>query len=65
MLKWNFVSRKFLRPWNEGYDELCAPAVGVIGDTRDCIRINVHKQVYHLDEYQSKSQRMETIGRFI
>ena len=33
MLKWNFVSRKFLRPWNEGYDELCAPAVGVIGDT--------------------------------
>lgn len=33
MSKWNFVSRKFLRPWNEGYDELCAPAVGVIGDT--------------------------------
>jgi hypothetical protein len=33
MLKWNFVSRKFLRPWNEGYDDLCAPAVGIIGDT--------------------------------
>lgn len=33
MLNWNFVSRKFLRPWNSGYDELCAPAVGVIGDT--------------------------------
>lgn len=33
MLKWNFVSRKFLRPWNETKDELCAPAVGVIGDT--------------------------------
>lgn len=34
MLKWNFVSRKFLRPWNTGtYDELCAPAVGIIGDT--------------------------------
>lgn len=34
MLKWNFVSRKFLRPWNQGvYDELCAPAVGIIGDT--------------------------------
>ena len=33
MLQWNFISRKFLRPWNEGYDELCAPAVGVIGDT--------------------------------
>lgn len=30
---WTFVSRKFLRPWNEGYDELCAPAVGIIGDT--------------------------------
>ncbi len=34
MLNWNFVSRKFLRPWNTGtYDELCAPAVGIIGDT--------------------------------
>ncbi|MCW3092564.1 MAG: family 43 glycosylhydrolase [Ferruginibacter sp.] len=33
MLKWNFVSKKFLRPWNAGYDELCAPAVGIIGDT--------------------------------
>ena len=33
LLKWNFVSRKFLRPWNEGYDELCAPAVGIISDT--------------------------------
>ncbi|MFZ4463838.1 MAG: xylosidase, partial [Bacteroidales bacterium] len=25
MIAWNFVSRRFLRPWNEGYDELCAP----------------------------------------
>ena len=34
MLKWNFVERKFLRPWNTGtYDELCAPGVGIIGDT--------------------------------
>ena len=33
MLHWNFISKKFLRPWNQGYDELCAPAVGVIGDT--------------------------------
>lgn len=33
MLNWNFISKKFLRPWNEGYDELCAPAVGIIGDT--------------------------------
>lgn len=33
MINWKFVSRKFLRPWNEGYDELCAPAVGIIGDT--------------------------------
>ena len=34
MLNWNFVSKKFLRPWNTGtYDELCAPAVGIIGDT--------------------------------
>ncbi|RYZ17700.1 MAG: xylosidase, partial [Chitinophagaceae bacterium] len=31
---WNYVSRRFLRPWNTGtYDELCAPAVAVMGDT--------------------------------
>ncbi|MBM3416923.1 MAG: xylosidase [Bacteroidetes bacterium] len=34
MSKWNFISRRFLRPWNTGtYDELCAPAVGIVGDT--------------------------------
>lgn len=33
MLKWNFISKKFLRPWNDYYDELCAPAVGIVGDT--------------------------------
>lgn len=34
MLNWNFISRKFLRPWNKNtYDELCAPAVGIVGDT--------------------------------
>ena len=33
MLNWTFHSRRFLRPWNAGYDELCAPAVGIIGDT--------------------------------
>ena len=33
MLSWKFMPRKFLRSWNKGYDELCAPAVGIIGDT--------------------------------
>jgi len=33
LINWNFNSKRFLRPWNEGYDELCAPAVGIIGDT--------------------------------
>jgi len=34
MLNWHFIAKKFLRPWNIGtYDELCAPAVGIIGDT--------------------------------
>lgn len=33
MLNWKFVAKKFLRPWNKAYDELCAPAVGIIGDT--------------------------------
>jgi hypothetical protein len=30
---WQFLSRRFLRPWNKGYDELCAPEVGIVGDT--------------------------------
>jgi hypothetical protein len=33
MLNWKFHSRLFLRPWNKVYDELCAPAVGILGDT--------------------------------
>ena len=33
MLDWKFISKKFLRPWNHAYDELCAPAVGIVGDT--------------------------------
>ncbi len=34
MMNWKFISKKFLRSWNAGtYDELCAPAVGIIGDT--------------------------------
>ena len=33
MISWNFIPRLFLRSWNEGYDELCAPAIGIIGDT--------------------------------
>jgi hypothetical protein len=30
---WNFVPRLFLKPWHKVYDELCAPAVFVLGDT--------------------------------
>jgi hypothetical protein len=30
---WNFVSRRFLKPWHKVYDELCAPAVFALGDT--------------------------------
>lgn len=33
MLNWKFIERKFLRPWNKTKDELCAPGVGIIGDT--------------------------------
>lgn len=32
MLHWNFVARKFLKPWHQVYDELCAPAPFVMGD---------------------------------
>ena len=30
---WNFVPRRFLKPWHKVYDELCAPAVFALGDT--------------------------------
>ncbi len=33
MSNWNFVPKRFLRPWNKTNDDLCAPAVGIIGDT--------------------------------
>lgn len=33
MNAWNFVPRRFLKEYHKVYDELCAPAVGVIGDT--------------------------------
>lgn len=33
LFNWTFVAKKFLRPWNDTRDELCAPAVGIIGDT--------------------------------
>ncbi len=33
MSNWHFVARHFLRPEHKVYDDLCAPAVGVIGDT--------------------------------
>ena len=33
MARWNFVSRKFLLPRNQVYDELCAPAAFVMKDT--------------------------------
>jgi hypothetical protein len=33
LLRWNFVPRKFLKPWHAVYDDLCAPATLVLGDT--------------------------------
>lgn len=33
MMDWTFVPRLFLKPYHQVYDELCAPAAGVIGDT--------------------------------
>jgi hypothetical protein len=33
MLRWNFVYRRFLKPWHKVYDDLCAPATLVLGDT--------------------------------
>jgi len=31
--RWNFVSKSFLKPYHKVYDDLCAPAVWVQGDT--------------------------------
>jgi xylan 1,4-beta-xylosidase len=34
LLNWTFHERRFLRPWNnKTKDDLCAPGVGIIGDT--------------------------------
>ncbi len=33
LLNWNFIPRKFLKPWNLVYDEIYAPGTLVIGDT--------------------------------
>ncbi len=33
LYNWHFISRKFLKPWHHVYDDLCAPAVWVMGDT--------------------------------
>lgn len=33
LYNWNFVSRTFLKPHHKVYDDLCAPAVFVLGDT--------------------------------
>lgn len=33
LAQWHFVARHFLRPEHKVYDDLCAPAVGIIGDT--------------------------------
>ena len=33
MLNWKFNQRSFLHSWNNTKDDLCAPAVGIIGDT--------------------------------
>jgi xylan 1,4-beta-xylosidase len=33
LCNWQFISRSFLKPWHKVYDDLCAPAVWVQGDT--------------------------------
>ena len=33
LCNWHFISRSFLKPWHKVYDDLCAPAVWVQGDT--------------------------------
>ena len=30
---WNYISRRFLKPWHKVYDDLCAPSIWVQGDT--------------------------------
>jgi xylan 1,4-beta-xylosidase len=33
MVNWNFIHRSFLKPWHHVYDDLCAPATLVLGDS--------------------------------
>ena len=43
LLKWHFISRKFLLPRHKVYDELCAPAVWVMGDSL-CVIGSTHTE---------------------
>ncbi|HEX5153643.1 MAG TPA: discoidin domain-containing protein [Parafilimonas sp.] len=47
MLNWKFISRKFLKPDANVYDELCAPAVAVLHDTMIVIG-STYTQAFYL-----------------
>lgn len=44
MVSWHFVPRKFLKPENKVYDELCAPAIWVMNDALYVIGSTYTKQ---------------------
>lgn len=65
MLQWNFVSRKFLKPWHKVYDELCAPATLVLGDTLLVIG-STHEKTFPLwmSTNPQKDQWKEAVDSF-
>jgi hypothetical protein len=65
MLKWNFVPRKFLKPWHKVYDELCAPATLVLGDTLLVIG-STHEKTFPLwmSTHPQKDEWKEAVDSF-
>jgi hypothetical protein len=63
MLNWHFNQHSFLRPWNTGtYDDLCAPAVGIVGDTM--IVMDHLYRIYHWRAQTRKTTVETAVDRF-
>ena len=59
MLNWHFIHRSFLKPWHHVYDDLCAPATLVLGDTLLVIGSTYAKNFPFWMSTESKTGSME------
>lgn len=65
MSHWNFVPRKFLKPQHKVYDELCAPAAWVMGDSLYLIGSTYTKDFpIYKSSNPRKDEWTEAVGEF-